>query len=414
MNNLDKYYKLAFEYKNKKLRKKMDDNHVFAIKLDDGKTGLISIMGSNEEYNAISLYTGSESILYFRDIFEIEGYVSDYDKFLSSLDHYNYQLVLGNRDDITSNEANDIRDYKKRNALNIRGALSMPHFRKTTPFSPLIQFNKDSDYHYIEQALEASVALAELLEENSLDDLGIKIMPEADKLILFEKINGEYLINGEVDLDWKNDDPYIRASVVRMDIAKKLKRIKNKTDIECKLTVVSAPVNEENSNAYYPQFILALENKSGTIISIKPIKNYREDPNALVNDFFESIVNIGLKPVKIRANDKRTYYLLEKICQSLKINLILDENLEELDLLREDLDNKMNSGPSGGTSSEEIIMEILGYLEDLEDIKEKGNEIPDEVIYSIAQSLLVGDFDEEFNNFVFSKLDYLSDYKLFN
>ncbi|MCW6679151.1 hypothetical protein NH286_08285 [Anaerococcus sp. NML200574] len=393
MNNLDKYYKLAFEYKNKKLWKKMDENHVFAIKLDDGKIGLISIMGSNGQYNAISLYTGSESILYFRDIFEIEGHVSDYDKFLSSLDHYNYQLVLGNKDDITSNEANDIRDYKKRNSINIRGALSMPHFRKTTPFSPLSEFNKDSDYHYIEQALKACMALAELLEENSLDDLGIKIMPEADKLILFEKINGKYLINGEVDLDWKNDDPYIRASVVRMDIAKKLKRIKNKTDIECKLTVVTAPVNEENSNTYYPQFILALENNSGTIIPIRPVKNYREDPNTLVNDFFESIVNVGLKPVKIRANDKRTYYLLEKICKSLKIDLILDENLEQLDLLREEFDSKMSAGPGGGTSSEEIMMEILGYLKALEDIKEKRNEIPDEVIYSIAQSLLIGDFE---------------------
>ena len=262
MNNLDKCYKLAFEYKNKKLWKKMDDNHVFAIKLDDGQTGLISIMGSNKEYNAISLYTGVQKFLYFRDIFEVEEYVPDYDKFLSSLDNNNYQLVLGNKDEITNMEAKAIRYYKKRNSLNIRGSLSMPYFRKTTPFSPLIEFDEDSDYHYIEQAIEASLALAELLEENSLDDLGIKIMPEADKLILLEKIDGKYLINGKVDLDWENDSGYIKADVVRMDLAKKLNKVRNKTDIECKLITVTTPVSEEGSNTYYPQFFLALEKKT--------------------------------------------------------------------------------------------------------------------------------------------------------
>lgn len=413
MNNLDKYYELAFKYKNKKLWKKMDDNHVFAIKLDDGQIGFISIMGSNKEYNAISLYTGAQKFLYFRDIFEVEGYVSDYDKFLSSLDNNNYQLVLGNRDEITNKEAKAIRDYKKRNSLNIRGALSMPYFRKTIPFSPLIEFDKNIDYHYIEQAIEASLALADLLEENCLDDLGIKIMPEADKLILLEKIDGKYLINGKVDLDWKNDDAYIRADVVRMDIANKLKKIRNRTDIECKLITLTSPVSEEGSNTYYPQFFLVLEKKNGTIVPINPVKNYREDPNALVNNLFESILNYGLRPIKISTNDKRTYYLLEKICQTLKIKLVLDKNLIELEELIFLLDSKMNEGPEA-TSPEELIIEILGYLEALEDIKNKGNEIPDEVIYSIVQTLLVGDFEDEFNSFVFSKLDYLSDYKLFN
>lgn len=413
MNNLDKYYELAFKYKNKKLWKKMDDNHVFAIKLDDGQIGFISIMGSNKEYNAISLYTGAQKFLYFRDIFEVEGYVSDYDKFLSSLDNNNYQLVLGNRDEITNKEAKAIRDYKKRNSLNIRGALSMPYFRKTTPFSPLIEFDKNIDYHYIEQAIEASLALADLLEENCLDDLGIKIMPEADKLILLEKIDGKYLINGKVDLDWKNDDAYIRADVVRMDIANKLKKIRNRTDIECKLITLTSPVSEEGSNTYYPQFFLVLEKKNGTIVPINPVKNYREDPNALVNNLFESILNYGLRPIKISTDDKRTYYLLEKICQILKIKLVLDKNLIELEELIFLLDSKMNEGPEA-TSPEEIMIEILGYLEALEDIKNKGNEIPDEVIYSIVQTLLVGDFEDEFNSFVFSKLDYLSDYKLFN
>ena len=413
MNNLDKYYELAFKYKNKKLWKKMDDNHVFAIKLDDGQIGFISIMGSNKEYNAISLYTGAQKFLYFRDIFEVGGYVSDYDKFLSSLDNNNYQLVLGNRDEITNKEAKAIRDYKKRNSLNIRGALSMPYFRKTIPFSPLIEFDKNIDYHYIEQAIEASLALADLLEENCLDDLGIKIMPEADKLILLEKIDGKYLINGKVDLDWKNDDAYIRADVVRMDIANKLKKIRNRTDIECKLITLTSPVSEEGSNTYYPQFFLVLEKKNGTIVPINPVKNYREDPNALVNNLFESILNYGLRPIKISTNDKRTYYLLEKICQTLKIKLVLDKNLIELEELIFLLDSKMNEGPEA-TSPEELIIEILGYLEALEDIKNKGNEIPDEVIYSIVQTLLVGDFEDEFNSFVFSKLDYLSDYKLFN
>ena len=413
MNNLDKCYKLAFEYKNKRLWKKMDDSHVFAIKLDDGQTGLISIMGSNKEYNAISLYTGVQKFLYFRDIFEVEEYVPDYDKFLSSLDNNNYQLVLGNKDEITNMEAKAIRDYKKRNSLNIRGALSMPYFRKTTPFSPLIEFDEDSDYHYIEQAIEASFALANLLEENSLDDLGIKIMPEADKLILLEKIDGKYLINGKVDLDWENDSCYIKADVVRMDLAKKLKKVRNKTDIECKLITVTTPVSEEGSNTYYPQFFLALEKKNGTIIPTEPVRNYRKNPNALVNDFFESILKIGLKPRKISANDKRTYYLLEKICRSLKIKLVLDKNLIELEEIRLLFDSKM-SGEPDPSSSEEIMIEILGYLEALEDIKNKGNEIPDEVIHSIVQSLLVGDFEDEFNSFVFSKLDYLSDYKLFH
>lgn len=133
MENLDKYYKLAFAYKKKKLWTRIDDNNIFAIKLDDGQIGLVSILGSSGEYNSINLYPGLESILYFKDIFEIDDIVSDYDKFLSTLDSTYYQLVLGNRIDITKKEADDIKAYKKKNSLNIRGSLSMPYFRKSTP-----------------------------------------------------------------------------------------------------------------------------------------------------------------------------------------------------------------------------------------------------------------------------------------
>lgn len=414
MENLDKYYKLAFAYKKKKLWTRIDDNNIFAIKLDDGQIGFVSILGSSGEYNSINLYPGLESILYFKDIFEIDDIVSDYDKFLSTLDSTYYQLVLGNRIDITKKEADDIEAYKKKNSLNIRGSLSMPYFRKSTPFAPMVEFNKKEDYHYIEQALEASLALADILEEKSPKDIGLGIMPLEDKLILLEKLNGKYVLSDTIDIDWKNNSFYTRADMVYMSTAKKLKKLRKKTDVECKLIALSSPVYEKGSDPYYPQLLLALEKRRGTIIPVKPIKNYRKNPNAAVNNFLESIMKEGLKPVKISVSDKRTYFLLEDTCMSLKIDLVLDKDLYELEMTRREFDAKFSGNPYNDSSIGDMMIEILDQLDNLKDIKNMGESIPDEIIYLIADSVISGEFDNEFKNLVMTRLDELSDYKLFN
>ena len=53
-------YAAAFRYKRTKLWKKLSESELFAIRLRNGETGYISIMGEYGELCALGLYIGDE------------------------------------------------------------------------------------------------------------------------------------------------------------------------------------------------------------------------------------------------------------------------------------------------------------------------------------------------------------------
>ena len=104
----DKLYKLAFQYKNTKLWKKLYDDEIFAVKLPDGKTGYISIMGMAGDYNAIGLYVGSEGFNSYRIVADI--YMSGFESQLlyqeCLLRQECLQCTFQNKSELSMEEAN--------------------------------------------------------------------------------------------------------------------------------------------------------------------------------------------------------------------------------------------------------------------------------------------------------------------
>ena len=117
MTDRKELYDLAFQYKKAGIWKKMWDSDLFAVKLDDGETGYVSIMGKNGEYCSLGLYIGMEGI---KSYFYTADHSEDTNvSYLIShellLQQECLQLALESKDDLHPDELDELREYAKEN-----------------------------------------------------------------------------------------------------------------------------------------------------------------------------------------------------------------------------------------------------------------------------------------------------------
>lgn len=71
MNLKEKLVQSAYQYKATKLRTKLWDEDMFAVKMSDGNIGYITVLGHAGEYNALAMCVGEDggqSIIKYRFI----------------------------------------------------------------------------------------------------------------------------------------------------------------------------------------------------------------------------------------------------------------------------------------------------------------------------------------------------------
>lgn len=118
----DKLYEAAFRYKKTKLWKKMWDTDIFAVKLNSGETGYVSIMGRNGEYNALGLYIGKAGFESFRLMANLSRYSgSEFRDRELMLQQKCLQTALQNREDLRPEEVDEARAYAKKNGIRLSG-----------------------------------------------------------------------------------------------------------------------------------------------------------------------------------------------------------------------------------------------------------------------------------------------------
>ena len=69
----DQLYDAAFKYKKTGIWKKLWDNEIFAVRLNNGETGYISTMGKDSGLNALGVFIGDEGFNSYRIIEELKA-----------------------------------------------------------------------------------------------------------------------------------------------------------------------------------------------------------------------------------------------------------------------------------------------------------------------------------------------------
>ena len=108
--------KLAYEYRDCKLWKRINEDRFFAIRLDNGKLAYINIMGKNLPYMAINMQIGyyglyQIELIYNNDVF------GEYEDFANMMEASFKQLIFGNKSDVLEEEYELVRDFKKEEGL---------------------------------------------------------------------------------------------------------------------------------------------------------------------------------------------------------------------------------------------------------------------------------------------------------
>lgn len=314
----DKLYDAAFRYKKAGLWKKLWDNEVFAIRLKNGETGYISIMGKSGEYCALGLYIGEEGFGSYRILANMGEYTANtFRNHEMLLQQRCLQATFVGKDELMAEEAEEVRAYARKNDIRISGKNAYPQFIKFTPNCHPWKMKTKEDMEALYEALEASNLLADMLRTTQPDMIGIvEITPDTAEVPLFEVKDGKLLQVGFTPLPGDLDERYEYVKAENDIALASVKKLPRKGIWESEIIRMLEPVQgDPEETPYYPLLLLIVESKSYYMLPVPLVEHADEKPQDMLQAFASAWVQQKIYPKEIRCRDERTYALLKDFCE---------------------------------------------------------------------------------------------------
>ncbi|MCI9079505.1 MAG: hypothetical protein HFH68_11365 [Lachnospiraceae bacterium] len=355
----DSLYRLAFEYKKTKLWNKLSDDEVFAIRLPDGETGYISIMGMSGDYVAAGIYIGRKGFNSYRIIASTYGH--DFKSQLlyqeCLLQQECLQCTFQDKANLSREEAAEVMDYADRSSTSLEGNGDWPQFVKyMAGYCPCV-IQTEQDGLYIEEMLKASTALAGMLDHETLSLFGS--IRRSGKIPFLEKNGDRYSISS-IEIPEPLPEEYTVPGINNDINVARLKNMVKSGVWECELVQYPEPVrNAPDEVPHFPMMFLAVESDTGFILPVSPVEYFDESSDKLLDMLVEAFLIQDICPKVIHARDKRSYCFLEGLCKRIRTKLVIEPELPSLDGAEEDLLEHIDD------SEEENLQDIMKVFDEL-------------------------------------------------
>ncbi len=391
----DELYRLAFEYKKKKLWEKIWDSELFAVKLSDGRIGYVSIMGAAGQHCALGLYVGNKGLDSFRAMIKADRILMfPFDFQEQVLQQDCLQCSFEGKDDLSEEEQEEVRRYARANHIRLAGKRAYPQFTRYQKNLCPWYIQTDEEQELLCQALEAAIAMAGFLEGKTPEELGMADIDEEETEVpMLERRDGAYVLTKtQLPAEEPEEIPAPKAGN-QIGVAK-LKKIRKSGIWECGIIRFPRPVrNDEDEVPFFPVFLLAVNSATGYLLPLPSVRDYEDNPEELVDAFIEGLLKQKVCPKEIRARDERTYAFAEDLCGKLGIALSIDEDLEMLDEVEEVLLDRVSR------SGEEELEDFVDMLDAILDMEEEQLEnLPQDVLKQLKglmdQDMLPAEIDE--------------------
>lgn len=384
----DRMYELAFRYKKTKLWKQLCDTDIFAVRLSDGEIGYCCVMGMAGKENAVALYPGDQAFQSYRELLGLTlkrmrpPEIGFQDLFLSQ---NCLQCAFETKDLLQPDEVDEVRVYAKKHGITLRGANAFPQFVKYQPCYHPWYISSEQEQRYICEALEACIAMAELVEKQGRKAFRflnrIASVSSFSDILCLEKENGCYIVTrvpfpAEIPAEYP-------SPVMKNEVAlARLKKMKKKGSLECRLVRLPMPVQEsEDMPPYYPALLAVVDTKAKKIYPTQPVLYLEEQPEDCLDTFVEVLLKAGICPKAIHTDDPRTFELLKHLCNGVEIRLTLtDDELPELD---EAIDGLMSAMLPEPEDTAEVMSEVFDMIMSLSDGELK--QLPGEMITEMLE-----------------------------
>lgn len=396
---------MAYEYRDSKLWKKINEDRFFAIRLNNGELAYINIMGKNVPFMAINMQIGYYG-LYQIDLIYNNDVFGEYEDFANMMEASFKQLIFGNKSDVLEEEYELVRDFKKEEGLKAGGANSFAYFRKSNSFEGIEKIEDKNDFEEIKQAIKACIDLNSMLKEKSLDELGIFDYDKTETIALLTLVGKNYQITAYLDKEEILKSQYPKAKIDKK-LVKKLNTIKPRGFIDSYLLISPAPMEDEG-RIYSPQILLTV-NEDGLILGPPVIsKNYKENRSGFLNDYLKLLNTNKINPEKIRVADERTYLLLKSLEDYTNIKI---EYTYNLDLLYEARDAYLDSCMSDSDEDKNIGMVRSAINSIFYDYKDRMYQMPGELVEEILSILSLDILSIEESKEIMDKIRFTKYYQ---
>lgn len=370
----DSLYKLAFEYRETKLWKSLMDNEVFAIKLPDGETGYISIMGMAGDYIAAGIYIGRKGFNSYRIIASTYGY--DFKSQLlyqeCLLQQECLQCTFQDKVNLSKEEAAEVMDYAEKNNIRLKRGYTYPQFVKYRAGYCPWGIQTEQDWMYIEEMLKAAIALAGMIDGKTLAE--INSIGGSGKIPFLEQTDDGYRISS-IEMPEPLPEEYTMPGIYNDINVARLKNMEKSGVWECELVQYPEPVrNSPEEVPHFPMMFLAVESNTGFILPVSPVEYFDESSDKLLDIVVEAFLMQNICPKVIHARDKRSYCFLEGLCKKIRTRLVIEPELPSLDGAEEDLLEHIDEG---GEENLQDIADVIDRLLDLSIEELKG--MPDAI-----------------------------------
>ena len=366
----ERMYDLAFQYKKNKLWKKLYDTDIFAVRFADGTIGYCCVMGMIGECNAVALYPDAKAFQSYRKISGLSPVQfrseSDYQEFLISMDCL--QCAFDSKDSLSDDDLKEVRAYTKKHGITLRGPNAFPQFVSYRPYHYPWSVTHTADQQRICEALEACNALSELLENRHKSEIGLddRMIRASGQILLLEK-NGDSYAVARTEIPPELPESHPSPAVPNDLTAARIKRMKKHGTLECEVIRMPEPVQTDPDQVpYYPVVLMGVDRDSGYLYPLKPVVDFEEHPEALLDAFAQSILEVDGCPKSIVVNDDRTYALLQNLCAAVGIKLVLtDEDLDSLEEAKDGLFAAMSPMVPFDDEYDELENPELALFEDM-------------------------------------------------
>lgn len=344
--NRDRYYELAYAFRDTKIWKQLYEEELFAVKLpseDGGRIGYCSVMGRNGEHMSLAVYVGAEGFTSLRKLLALteQETVGPADYLTQDC----IQCSLEQRDQFPPQELDAVRAFCRKTDRPFRAPL--PKFTRFYPCCVPWEVTDEADWKAIETALLVLVKLSETIRRDGKAALGlhpVAVGLEGDSYVpeqlgLFGNVptDGEVtvplysLVNGELRTERIPLPPYTEKSLAAPAepddaVMAKLKRKPKKGVYECE--IIRLPEPQEGEPPYLPAVLITVTGE-GFLREPSIGQGAVYDPDQLLNDFIDGLGDSCPKAIKVRTEETKN--LLEPFCKKANILLAHSDRLEHLD-----------------------------------------------------------------------------------
>lgn len=336
----DRMLSLAFRYRESYLWKVLNDTHIFAIELSDGRIGRICIMGNAGSSICAALFIGEEG---FRDLLYMmtpdkSGY-SKLEQFSRSFSLRYLGCDFSNKEDIQPSEARSARKFAKDNGIAIQRQDGYPDFTKHAPDCADFKIHTREDADAICEALEAALEVSRVLKEDDLLGLMEKGFFEKEDACgrLVPKFIPKLKKLPDGSFRWsklQNKKPApVKYPTFTLDVDSDevlfddLRNLPREDTLQMHLARVPMPYDDPHTGkSIFPLVMFGMFLKGETLMPFSCSEPTMRELHTLCNNFLSS----QSLPEVIEVEDDLTEAFVSDFCHKLGIKLVRKKEMVEL------------------------------------------------------------------------------------